>query len=610
MKNTWPCFFIICVILSCTQKQKPEIAIQGELKQWHKITLVIPGVETSEQAPENPFLHYRLEVSFSQGDHTIKVPGFYAADGNAAESSANSGSAWQVHFRPDQPGEWRYNVSFRKEKDIAISDDENAGEPTEFDGNEGSIQIMESDKAGRDFRVGGKIINGGKGYFHYQETGELFIKNGADSPENFLAYADFDQTLRHANQVFREGEANPDNAVHHYAPHLTDWNNDDPTWQGDKGKEIIGAINYLAEQGINSMYMLTLNIMGDGKDVWPYIDHNERYRFDCSKLDQWEIVFDHMESKGVMMHLVMQETENETLLDMGYTEVQRKLYLRELTARFGHHLAVIWNMGEENGPTDWSPIGQTDDQRKAMANYMKQINPYQPIVFLHTHSNDQDQEKYLDPLLDFANLDGASMQIAVPERINERINYWKEKSTRNDSSWIVNLDELGPHWKGILPDEFDVHHDTVRSHALWGTLLAGGGGVEWYFGYRFPHTDLDCEDFRSRENWWEQSTMATNFMRQFQLESMKGANDLIDSGNAYCMAQPGLLYLVYIPDASQQTSLKLDTEKEFILRWFNAKEGGSLQEGSIKTIQGPGIVSLGQPPAAIGKDWVVVVEAI
>lgn len=65
---------------------------------------------------------------------------------------------------------------------------------------------------------------------------------------------------------------------------------------------------------------------GDGKDVWPWIDPYERTRYDCSKLDQWKIVFDHMDKLGIMLHVVTQETENELLLDNGYTGVMRKLY--------------------------------------------------------------------------------------------------------------------------------------------------------------------------------------------------------------------------------------------------------------------------------------------
>ena len=91
-------------------------------------------------------------------------------------------------------------------------------------------------------------------------------------------------------------------------------------------------------------------------------------------------------------HFVLQETENECLLDMGHTGVQRKVYLRELAARFGHHLAVSWNLGEENGPARFSPIGQTDAQKKAMASYIKETNPYLCNVVLHTHSGDEKQD--------------------------------------------------------------------------------------------------------------------------------------------------------------------------------------------------------------------------
>ena len=33
-------------------------------------------------------------------------------------------------------------------------------------------------------------------------------------------------------------------------------------------------------------------------------------------------------------------------------------------------------------------------------------------------------------------------------------------------------------------------HD-IRKATLWGTLMAGGAGVEYYFGYKLPQNDLD-----------------------------------------------------------------------------------------------------------------------
>ena len=44
-----------------------------------------------------------------------------------------------------------------------------------------------------------------------------------------------------------------------------------------------------------------MNVRGDGRDVWPYTGPDERCRFDVSKLDQWEVVFDHMDRHGMML---------------------------------------------------------------------------------------------------------------------------------------------------------------------------------------------------------------------------------------------------------------------------------------------------------------------
>lgn len=600
---------VLLVLFSCQSGIEQEITINGELKQWHKITLSVPGPETSEWQQDNPFLDYKLDVTFSNGSVSYKVPGFYAADGFAAESSADDGNIWKVRFRPDLTGEWKYEVSFKKGKNIVVLNNRTAGEPVTFDGVQGSFEVSQSDKTGSDFRGKGRIVNGGKGYFRFQDSDEIWIKNGADSPENFLAYADFDQTYRFSLQTeVREGEADPKNDLHKYEPHIQDWNEGDPIWQSGKGRGIIGALNYLHAQGVNSVYMLTMNILGDGKDVWPYNDYNERYRFDCSKLDQWEVVFDHMDKLGMMIHFVLQETENEVLLDAGYTDVQRKVYLRELIARFCHHPAVTWNIGEENGPAGFSPIGQTDAQKKEMMNYLKETNPYPSIVVLHTHANDEKQDEYLTPMLGYENIDGPSMQIGNPLRVHERILKWVEESEKSGKRWLVNLDEIGQHWKGVMPDSFDANHDTIRQNCLWGALLAGGAGVEWYFGYRFPHTDLTCEDFRSRENWWKQSTIATQFVEQFPLEEMKENDELINVEGAYCLAKPGELFLAYLPIASRNINIRIDEAETYSVRWFNPREGGELKDAGVTEISGPGVQNLGNPPSDSRGDWVVVIE--
>ena len=604
---------LILLILTCGNLLAGPVDVQGELKKWHKVSLVITGPETSEFAKENPFLNYRLTVSFTNGGKTYAVPGFYCADGHAAKSSAEEGNLWMVRFRPDKTGTWDYVISFRKGKDIAVSNDPNTGEAVGADGVKGSFVIADSDKQAPDLRFSGRVEYVGERYLKFAERDSFFLKNGADSPENFLAYADFDQTYRYeTNKQQRKGEANPQASCHRYEAHTGDWNPGDPTWKNGKGKSIIGAVNYLASKGINSMYMLTMNIQGDGKDVWPWTDHNERYRFDCSKLDQWEIVFDHLEKKGMMLHLVTQETENECLLDIGYTGIQRKLYYQELVARFGHHLAVTFNLGEENGVANWTPIGQTDQQRKDMAAYLKQINPWPSFIVLHTHADDSLQNKYLTPLLGFPHLDGPSMQIHDIKNIHRRISHFIQVSAKSGNQWVVNMDEIGSANKGVMPDSFDAKHDTIRHYALWGSLMAGAGGAEWYFGYKYPHNDLACEDFRSRDQWWNQTRIAADFFTTFlPFSEMIPDDRLTDNSEAYCLAKKDHIYAVYLPDGNVPTRVDLgNSGKTFSVRWYDPRNGGNLEKGTIPSVKADGKVNVGLPPAEPGNDWTVLIQAV
>jgi hypothetical protein len=156
---------------------------------------------------------------------------------------------------PDEVGRWSYKASFRTGSDVTLSSDPKAGKPAAFDGAEGTFSIGANIKRGRDFRGKGFLKYVGKRYLQFAETGEYFLKGGADSPENFLAYADFDGTYDTA-ELKRKGEAAGAKFLHRYGPHVRDWKAGDPTWKDGKGKGMIGALNYLASKGMNSVYFI------------------------------------------------------------------------------------------------------------------------------------------------------------------------------------------------------------------------------------------------------------------------------------------------------------------------------------------------------------------
>lgn len=598
--------FMLLLVISCQQTN--EIKISGEPQCWHKITLEIPGPESAEHLKKNPFLDYRLIAVFSNGDTSFSVPGYFAADGNAGESGATSGSIWKVHFAPHKTGTWNYKISFLEGKRLAISDDPSAGTPLAMDGETGSFEVIESDKSAPDLRASGRLIYTGEHYLRHAGTGEAFIKGGAGSPENFLAFVDFDDTYYGGSNEQRSGEDSPNAGLHAYKPHIDDWTEGDPTWKDGKGKGIIGAINYLASNGMNSIYLLTLNILGDGEDVWPYTDRNERYRFDCSKLDQWEVVLSHMESKGIMMHALLQETENEQMLDGGYLDVQRKLYLRELIARFGHHNAITWNLGEEHGPVEWMYYSQSAEDTRKMADYIRATDPYDQLIQIHTHPNQKNRKDYLPEYLNHPSIEGPSIQAGNPYLSHASTLYWIEESEKAGRPWVVSVDEIGPHWKGALPDAVDPAHDTIRKHVLWGTLMAGGAGVEWYFGYRYVHADLGCEDWRSRDLLWDQTRIALEFFRtHIPFDRMKSADELV-SDNAYCFAREGEVYVAYNHGPG---SLNVDLRNvlgSYTVSWYDPMEGGDLQQGELRKVEGGEVINPGRPPSKPDQDWVCLIR--
>ena len=601
-----------------------DITVSGELRQWHKVTLTLAGPQADETASApNPFLDYRLSVVFTHesGTPSYSVPGYFAGDGNAGNSSATSGNKWRAHLAPDKTGRWNYRISFVSGKGVALASGSAGQAVGPLHGRTGTIQIAGSDKRAPDFRARGRLQYAGQHYLQFAGSGEYFLKLGTDSPETLLAYADFDGTVARKPQV----------PLHTYAPHLENWTAGDPTWKETKGKALIGAINYLASRGVNSISFLPYNAGGDGDNVWPFVERDDKFHYDVSKLDQWQIVFDHAQQKGIYLHFKLQENEiddnfrgGKTVvvpesLDAGETGPERKLYIRELVARFGYALALNWNIGEENT--------QSSEQQLAMAMSLTGTDPYGGHhIVVHTFPNEQ--EKVYPSLLGKQSpFTGASLQM-MWNTVHERTLRWVTASSQAKKPWVVANDEQGPAGLGVPPDPgyrdfagkdaqgrdvgYTIHD--IRKNVLWGNLMAGGAGVDYYFGYGLPDNDLVAENFRSREKSWEYGRIAIDFFHAQKIPFWEMANADALVGNdkhdnsRYCFAKANEVYLVYLPSGD---TASLDLSKatgQFGVSWFDPRNGGPLKRGSISTVTGGASAALGEPPDNPAEDWLVVVR--
>jgi hypothetical protein len=594
---------ICCAILLAGGCRPRQPVLEGEARVWHTVTLSFRGPAANAAGDNpNPFLDYRLQVVFrAPSGREYNVPGFFDGDGTGGAR----GDLWRVRFTPDEPGQWRHQASFRSGREVAVATEAEAGQPAAFDGAGGAFEIAPRDPEAPGFLRRGRLEYAGGHYLKFRDGG-YWIKGGTDSPENFLAYEGFDNTP----------------PSHRYAEHLEDWRPGDPDWGDGKGRAIIGALNYLASRHVNSIYFLTMNIGGDGKDVWPWAGapdpkgspSNDNLRFDLGKLAQWETVFAHAQRNGIFLHFVLNEAEeaNKRELDDGELGRERKLYYRELIARFSHHLALQWNLCEEyNLQFDFGP-----DRIRRFADYIRAVDPYGHPITVHSAGDPLEKLRFL-----FGDDRFSMTSIQLNQRrIDTLAEAFRRETAAAGRPLPVSMDEFtvdaGQAQSHIPVDDVEGQ----RKQKLWPTYVSGGM-IEFIL-----EGLLTVDSFKGprREALWNYTWYARKlFEQELPFWEMEPADELVEGEGtirvglgrgqsfqlgAQVLAKPGELYCVYLPTARPSGTLNLSgAPRQFEFRWYDPCRGEF--EGTPRTAPGGGPVPLGAPPADPQEDWVVLARA-
>ena len=590
--------FASCLLAASSSVLAGEVS--GDLIKWHPVSVSFngPNANESDNSP-NPFLDYRLNVTFSgPGGQSYQVPGFF--DGNG--SGGGNGNVWRVRFSPDQAGEWSYSASLRSGTNVAINLNSNAGTGVNLSGANGSFIVSDLDSNAPGFLNVGRLEYTSQHYLKFRD-GPYWIKGGVDSPENFLGYAGFDNTV---DQSGGAGTGGLTNGIHRFPSHIADWNAGDPNFfsstLNEDGKGIIGALNYLSSEKVNSIYFLPMNLGGDGRETYPFVgagnNNFNKTHYDISKLHQWNIVLNHAQEKGIALNVVLAETEvgNENWFDNGTLGVQRKLYYRELIARFGYLLAIKWNLSEEN---DFS-----DGNLRAFADYIGALDwANHPLTF-HIKPNQIDR---YNSVLGDARFDTTSIQYN-PNNADNFVETMRTRSSNNGRPWVIDLDENNPAGSGLT----DSNANDLRKRTLYDTYFSGGN-IEWYFGYHnLPlGGDMRTEDFRTREEMYRYMWYARRFMQDnLPFWEMQPNDNLLSGedgafGGGEVFFKAGEVYAVYLPDASPAGTLNV-AQGSYKKRWFNPRNG---QFTGAETDVSGGSISLGSPPNNAGQDWVVLITS-
>ena len=469
-------------------------ADEAQFAKWSKIEFSFRGLDSRGGGEPNPFA-VKLDVDFSgPGGRHFRVPGFYDGDGRGSMD----GDAWKVRFSADESGSWTYTT---------ISDMQ------QLDGKTGGFAVTEIPADAEGLWRWGRLeavgsADNGIRYLKFRD-GPYWLKAGCDDPENFLGGCKSYDTL-------------------------------------DKRKAVV----YLAQRGINSLYMMTNNIDGDDKDVWPWLGETAReakansagnVRFDVARLEEWRELFEYMQSKGVVTYLVLED-------DNAWQGYDHGRYYRELTARFSYLPGLIFNFNEEYNENYKLP--------QALG-YMQQLADLDP--FDHPrgiHNVNTPNDDYIDsPQIDFTSIQTGSPGGRDPGSVshNQRAIDWIERCRSRD--------------RRVLMVGFDEGRPEEDRRAWWSAYL--GGGV--WEAHVFPPYDRPMPAW---ERVWTELGGTRTFMESLPFWEMVPANDVVRGGKAFCLAKPGVVYALYLPEGGE-VNVELPVGQDFIVTWWDPAQGRS-----------------------------------
>lgn len=478
----------------------------GRFAKWARIEIRLTGPASGAAGRPNPF-SVLVDATFtSPAGRTVTVPGFYDGDGRGGLD----GAVWKVRFAADETGTWRFASR--------------SAEPR-LNGRTGTFEVVAAAAGAKGFWKWGRLEYVGKRYLKFRD-GPYWLKAGCDDPENFLG------RFRHYDTLAKRR----------------------------------AAVDYLAARGINSLYIMTHNIGGDHKDVWPWLGASAEQarrnagadaRFDCAKLAKWLAIFEHMQARGVACYLVLED-------DSAWTGFDRRRYYRELIARFAHLPAVLFNIGEEHEES------YKTKQALAFAALVKELDPYDHPVGIHNVNRPSD-----------AYVDAAAVDFTAIQTKRS-----KGDATYHNALTIAWIERCRSRKARPLMVGFDEPRPLLDRTGWWSAYLAGG---VWEAHTGQPY-DVPPS---AHEPAWTQLGYARAFMETLPFWEMAPRNDLVRSGKAFCLAKPGETYAAYVVRGGK-VSLDLTGAKgPLAVDWFDPRTGrfapaNRADGGAVRAFQAPG----------------------
>ncbi len=476
----------------------------GSVTKWECIEIEFTGPVSSATGDPNPFDIQADVVFTSPSDKEYVMPGFYDGDGKGGPD----GSVWKVRFSADETGIWKFSLKSSNRILDSVT---------------GSFVVTPVPENAPDFYKWGRLeavstASDNIMYLKFRE-GPYWMKAGCDDPENFLGN----------------------------------------TQNYDSNKRRKEAVDYLSAKGINSLYIITNNIDGDSRDVWPWLGKTENEaranggqssRFDIARLEEWRDLFDYMQEKGIVVYIVLED-------DSAWKEYDHARYYREMIARFSYLPGLIFNFNEEHNENYSRP------EALEMMALLKKTDPFDHPVGIH-NINQPDDDYIRAAHIDFTSIQtGTAGSKAAPG---------PAEYNRLVTSWISRCKDLSSRTLMIGIDEGRPEEDR---RIWWSTYLSGGVWEAHVLGpYDRPMNAWDTI--------WTELGGTRKFMESIPFWVMHPDSSVIREGKAFCLNHEDCVYALYLPNGGP-VKLNLPKGQNYTAEWWNPANGndGHFQNASV-----------------------------
>jgi len=342
-------------------------------------------------------------------------------------------------------------------------------------------------------------------------------------------------------------------------------------------KDRLAWVNAVAAKGVNKIILCLVN--NDGPPVIPWLGNRQTLdhsRYDLARMKQWDEVVAHMRDRSVIAYLWFYSDDSGALYPPAGSDVETQ-YFQYIVARFAAYENVVWNLALEYAEY------RNDDWARKTVTLVKAEDPSAHLVAIHQGVDypkgllGSDIDVYSSQTRpDLARIAQQVSEITLANQARAQaagkpIAFWTEE-------WVYEPDEgqrravLDLMWASTLQGA----GFTIMSGNFWGRP----GRVAWW-------NDLDA-------------VVAKLMARVKGYQEMSVHNDLVDKGGEtkFCMAQPGVEYLVLTLDSADVVLDLTATSGTFAAEWWNI-ETGAVTPADPQPGGGKAFFAVPQTPAVL-----------